>query len=64
MKQKRNIGHEILEGLDEITGWQSGKKKVKVTKKSNSLIENADETAKSIRKVGAVDAKIMRQFKI
>jgi len=29
MKTKRNIGQEILEGLDEIKAWQSGKKKLK-----------------------------------
>jgi putative transcriptional regulator len=32
MKQQRNIGQEILEGLEEIKQWQHGEKKLKVTR--------------------------------
>lgn len=31
MKTQRDIGKEILEGLEEIKQWQQGKKKLKVT---------------------------------
>lgn len=31
MKTKRNIGQEILDGIQEIKEWQQGKKKLKVT---------------------------------
>lgn len=32
MKNTRNIGQEILEGIQEIKEWQEGKKKLKVTR--------------------------------
>lgn len=31
MKKERNIGQEILDGLEEIRAWQQGKNKLKVT---------------------------------
>lgn len=34
MKKERNIGQEILEGIQEIKEWQQGKKKLKVTRVS------------------------------
>lgn len=34
MKTRRDMGQEILEGLDEIKAWQSGKKKLKTTEVS------------------------------
>lgn len=34
MKKERNIGLEILEGIQEIKEWQQGKKKLKVTRAS------------------------------
>jgi putative transcriptional regulator len=32
MKTQRNIGKEILEGIEEIRAWQCGEKKLKVTR--------------------------------
>lgn len=32
MKKERNIGQEILAGIQEIKEWQQGKKKLKVTR--------------------------------
>lgn len=32
MTKKRNIGQEILDGIQEIKEWQKGKKKLKVTR--------------------------------
>ncbi len=34
MKRERNIGQEILAGIQEIKKWQQGKKKLKVTRMS------------------------------
>lgn len=34
MKKTRNIGQEILDGLEEIKKWQHNEKKLKVTKVS------------------------------
>ncbi|HEU5281576.1 MAG TPA: hypothetical protein VFU82_06335 [Gammaproteobacteria bacterium] len=31
MKNKRNIGKELLNGIEEIKKWQHGKKKLKLT---------------------------------
>ncbi len=33
MKRKRNIGQEILNGLEEIAAWQKGRKKLKITQR-------------------------------
>lgn len=43
MKTQRNIGQEILEGIEEIQAWQCGKKKLKVTHVS---MPNARDVAK------------------
>lgn len=32
MNKKRDIGNEILEGLEEIKAWQESKKKLKITR--------------------------------
>lgn len=31
MKKKRNIGKELLNGIEEIKKWQEGSKKLKLT---------------------------------
>lgn len=34
MKKERNIGQEILNGIEEVKEWRQGSKKLKVTKAS------------------------------
>ena len=49
MKTKRNIGQEILEGLDEIKAWQDGKKRLKTTEVS---MPTANDVVKIRHKLG------------
>lgn len=58
MSTKRNIGHEILEGVKEITVWRRGEKKLKVTKVSlpdaeSTLGSKSFEDLKQINQYGA-----------
>ena len=44
MKKERNIGEEILAGIQEIKEWQQGKIKLKVTR---ALLPSARDIARS-----------------
>jgi putative transcriptional regulator len=48
MKRARNIGQEILEGIQEIKEWQQGEKKLKVTRLS---LPDASDVAKIRQKL-------------
>lgn len=48
MKKERNIGQEILAGIQEIKEWQQGKKKLKVT---NAALPSACDVAKIRQKL-------------
>lgn len=48
MKKARNIGQEILEGIEEIKKWQQGQKKLKVTRLS---LPSAGDVAKIRQKL-------------
>lgn len=48
MKHERNIGQEILDGLDEIKQWQKGNKNLKVT---HASLPSAGDVAKIRQKL-------------
>ncbi len=48
MKKERNIGQEILDGIQEIKEWQQGKKKLKTTQVS---LPRAKDVAKIRQKL-------------
>lgn len=43
MKKERNLGQEILQGIQEISEWQQGKRRLKVTRAS---LPSAGDVAK------------------